>query len=277
MPGELVVIGDDFGASTGVNQAIESCHRDGILTGASLMAAGPAFADAVERARALPSLATGLHLVLCDGAATSARAAVPGLVDADGRFETSPARAGLRYWWRRRALRGELERELRAQIERYLATGLSLAHVDSHHHLHLHPVVFDVLAPLLAEYRVPRVRLLHEDALARRGPPRPDDAIAAAFAVLSRRARRLAATRGASGAERCYGLRASGRLDEHELLRLIRGIRAETVEIYLHPSRESPAGRREEAALRSAAVRQGLEEAGYRLAAARSLACGVVT
>jgi chitin disaccharide deacetylase len=268
MPGELVVTGDDFGKSREVNEAVEAAHRDGILTTASLMVAEPEFEDAVARARACPGLATGLHLVLCDGRAASA----PSALAQGGVFERSPARAGIRYWRERRALRGPLERELRAQLERYLASGLPLDHVDGHHHLHLHPVVFDVLAPLLGEYRVPVVRLVREDALGRGALPRPHDPVPAIFAALSRRARRLAAGQGARATDRVYGLRATGRMDERELLRLVRGLRAPTVEIYFHPTRASEPGRREEEALRSAAVRQALKDAGYALASTRSLA-----
>jgi hopanoid biosynthesis associated protein HpnK len=270
MPAELLVTGDDFGASPEVNDAVEACHQAGVLTGASLIASAPAFDDAAARARRLRGLATGLHLVLCDGRAVSPPAAVPGLVGAEGRFETSPARAGLRYWSARRALRPQLERELRAQLERYLASGLALDHVDGHHHLHLHPVVFDLLAPLLAEYRVGWVRLLHEDRLGRSGWPRPDP-VPLVFRLLSRRARRLAEAAGARGPRRVYGLRASGRLDERELLRLVRGLSGGPVEIYAHPSRGSAAGRAEEAALCSAAVRQALKDAGVLLTSSREL------
>jgi hopanoid biosynthesis associated protein HpnK len=271
MPGELAVTGDDFGASPEANDAIEACHREGLLTSASFIVTAPAFGDAAARARRLPELATGLHLVLCDGRAASPPETIPELAAGDGRFEASPARAGLRYWQRRRALRPQLERELRAQLEAFLGAGLPLDHVDGHHHLHLHPVVFDVLAPLLAEYRIPWVRLVHEDALARRGPPRPDDLVPAIFAGLSRRARRRAAAAGAAGPDRVYGLRATGRLDEGELVRLIRGLRAPTVEIYLHPSRGDAGGRSEEAGLCSLAARQALKESGYRLASTREL------
>jgi len=64
---QLIVTADDFGLSVAVNEAVESAHRDGILTAASLMVAEPAARDAVERARRLPQLAVGLHLVVVDG------------------------------------------------------------------------------------------------------------------------------------------------------------------------------------------------------------------
>jgi chitin disaccharide deacetylase len=266
MPGELAVTGDDFGASPAVNEAVEACHRDGVLTAASAIATGPAFEDAVARARALPGLATGLHLVLCDGRAASKPGDVPDLVDAGGRFPASPARAGLRYWQRRRALRGQLERELRAQLERALGAGLALDHVDGHHHLHMHPVVFDLLLPLLVEYRVPRLRLVEEDALGRAGWGRPTrEAVPAVFAALARRERPRAAACGVASDARVYGLRATGALGEAELLRLVRGLEAPSVEIYLHPSRADAAGRAQEAAARSPLVRRAVAERGYTL------------
>jgi predicted glycoside hydrolase/deacetylase ChbG (UPF0249 family) len=61
------VTADDFGLAREVNEAVEAAHTGGILTAASLMVAGPAAADAVARARRLPRLRVGLHLVLVEG------------------------------------------------------------------------------------------------------------------------------------------------------------------------------------------------------------------
>ena len=55
----LIVTADDFGAAVEVNTAVERAHRDGILSAASLMVAAPAANDAVQRARAMPSLRVG--------------------------------------------------------------------------------------------------------------------------------------------------------------------------------------------------------------------------
>ena len=63
----LVITSDDFGAAPEVNEAVEQAHRDGVLTAASLMVAAPGAADAVERAKRLPSLGVGLHVVLVEG------------------------------------------------------------------------------------------------------------------------------------------------------------------------------------------------------------------
>jgi chitin disaccharide deacetylase len=63
----LIVTADDFGASLEVDEGVEMAHRCGILTAASLMVSGRDAADAVKRARLMPSLRIGLHVVLVEG------------------------------------------------------------------------------------------------------------------------------------------------------------------------------------------------------------------
>jgi predicted glycoside hydrolase/deacetylase ChbG (UPF0249 family) len=63
----VIVTADDFGLTVAVNQGVEQAHREGILTAASLMVGGAAADDAVERARRLPTLRVGLHVVLVQG------------------------------------------------------------------------------------------------------------------------------------------------------------------------------------------------------------------
>ncbi|MGI4976747.1 MAG: ChbG/HpnK family deacetylase, partial [Janthinobacterium lividum] len=65
----VILSADDFGLSPEVNEAVERAHRDGLLSTASLMVAGDAAADAVRRARRLPGLHVGLHLVVIEGPA----------------------------------------------------------------------------------------------------------------------------------------------------------------------------------------------------------------
>src|SRR6202795_994480 len=91
----LIVNADDFGLHTRVNEAVERAHRNGVLSSASLMVAGDAAADAVDRARRLPTLRVGLHIVLADGRATLPRSDIPQLVDDQGRFGNAMVRDGV--------------------------------------------------------------------------------------------------------------------------------------------------------------------------------------
>jgi chitin disaccharide deacetylase len=120
----LVVIADDFGASPAVNAAVVQAHRSGILTAASLMVNEAAFDEAVRFALATSTLAVGLHLALSLSRATLPASRIPALVNAEGRFPASSRPAGLRYQFSRRA-RVELEGEIRAQLDRFRATGRS--------------------------------------------------------------------------------------------------------------------------------------------------------
>jgi len=81
------------------------------LTAASLMVAAPAAADAVKRARRLPNLRVGLHLVLVESWPALPPQDVPDLVDASGRFRTDMARFGLDI-----ALRPRVQRQLATEI-----------------------------------------------------------------------------------------------------------------------------------------------------------------
>ena len=273
----LAVTGDDFGFSRGVNRAIAEAHDRGILTSASLMITGDAAGEAIALARARPGLAVGLHLVVVDGRAALPAPETPRLVDADGRFRGGPVRAGLRYQFSREARR-ELAREIRTQLERFRETGLTLAHVDGHHHMHLHPVVLAMLLDLAREFEIPAIRLPSEElslALAIDRRKVASKVVAAGiFRLLRRHGERRAREAGLDFSERVYGLQATGQVTERYLLELIPRIRAGRVEFYCHPAAVLPgepgngppgAGPQELAALLSPRVRQVVEACGFVL------------
>jgi len=52
----VIVNADDFGLNAAVNDAVSLAHREGVLTSASVLANGPAVADALAIARDLPAL-----------------------------------------------------------------------------------------------------------------------------------------------------------------------------------------------------------------------------
>jgi hopanoid biosynthesis associated protein HpnK len=269
----LCVTGDDFGRDEATNAGIARAHEQGVLTNASLMVTGDARDGAVELARKLPRLCVGLHLVMCDGRAASPRSEVPDLVDARGELPPTPLKAGLRYWIERRKIRKQLERELRAQIEAYRATGLALDYVDGHHHLHMHPVIFACLIACAQEYGIRWVRIVHEDRTAfapRIGPS--FDAVPWIFARLARVHRRSLDERGVKYPQRVYGLRDSGRVSADAILRWLPRLERSPVEIYAHPGERDDARRRETDALCDPRVRTAIAAAGYELASAREAA-----
>ncbi|WP_231908243.1 MULTISPECIES: hopanoid biosynthesis-associated protein HpnK [unclassified Cupriavidus] len=257
----MIVTADDFGLTTGVNEAVELAHRDGVLNAASLMVGAPAAADAVARARRLPALRVGLHVVLADGPAVLPRSAIPDLVDAEGRFGSAMARDGCRFFFLPH-VRRQLEAEIRAQFEAYAATGLPLDHVNTHKHFHLHPTVLSLILRIGRAYGLRAMRLPLEN-----GAPlllRP-------WLALLRRRLRAA---GVAHNDYVVGIANSGGMDETVLLDALRRLPPGVGEIYLHPGVESGArvtqsmaGYRhadELAALLSPRVRAAMDEVAPR-------------
>jgi chitin disaccharide deacetylase len=270
----VVVAADDFGSSPEVNAAILTAHRQGVLTSASLMVAGDAVGEAVSMARGMPQLAVGLHIVVVDGPATLAPHQIPHLVQSNGRFPSDPLPVGLRYAFSR-AARQELAAELHAQFERFAATGLPLAHVDGHHHMHLHPAVFDLLLPLAEVYGARGVRLPREDlrlALAHSRERAGTKVLSAlVFGLLRHRCERKLRGCDLIVADRVYGLTQTGQMHEAYVLELIRRLQVPTAEVYFHPSTASSGGNLgpnhgDLHTLLSPAVRRAFEERGISLA-----------
>ncbi len=160
----LIVTADDFGLAVPVNEAVEQGHLGGILSAASLMVTGDAADDAIARARRLPRLAVGLHLVLVDGKPCLPPERIPDLVASDGRFGDDVIRTGIAIFCRP-AARRQVEAEIRAQLEAFRRTGLKLDHVDAHHHFHMHPVIRDALLRLAPEYGIAAIRVPREPPL----------------------------------------------------------------------------------------------------------------
>lgn len=223
----LVLNADDFGRSAQVNHAVERAHRQGILDGASLMIAGDAADEAVQIARRNPSLLVGLHLVVTDG---------PSVLG--GKLPNWPVRLGLRYAISRQA-RHWLAADMAAQFERFAATGLPLAHVDGHQHMHMHPAVFELLLPLAERFGARRIRIVNDDlrlALQcdRRGVV--GKVISSfIFRALAHHCRRCVEGSRFEVLERTYGFFQSGNMNEAYVLRVLEQINS-GAEIYFHPT-----------------------------------------
>lgn len=157
----VILTGDDFGLAAPVNEAIVEAHRLGALTTASLMVGAGSAPDAVDKARKLPSLKVGLHIVLVEGTSILPPAAIPDLVDSKGQFSTHLAKAGFKYFFCP-GIRKQLEAEIRAQFKRFHDTGLSLDHVNAHNHLHLHPTILRLIVKVGKEFGLKAVRLPNE-------------------------------------------------------------------------------------------------------------------
>jgi hypothetical protein len=263
----LVITADDFGASLSVNNAVERAHRHGVLTAASLMVTGVAAEDAVARARAMPGLGVGLHLVLVEGKPALPPEEVPDLVGPDGRFRPDMVRPAIAMAFQKH-VRRQLFAEVEAQFAAFARTGLPLDHVNAHKHFHLHPVIAWAIQRAGRRHGMKAVRApveprevlrTVEPSLAVRGWSGPgegngQDAArgrgqpgalsraegvrlrfdpAGPFARLLRWQLRLA---GFTVPDQVFGLAWSGAMNARRLLGIVEALPPGLTEIYLHPA-----------------------------------------
>ena len=235
MQRHLIVTADDFGLHDAVNEAVEQASRSGVLTAASLMITGPAAADAVRRARRLPNLRVGLHIVLADGLAALPHQQIPSIADADGRMSGEMFFRGVRYFASASARR-QLKAEIRAQFLAFARTGLPLDHVNAHKHFHLHPTILGLLISSAREFGARAMRVPDEPLWFAARSHRWDAAagtLLTPWLMLMRHRLRAA---GIFHNDRLFGIANSGSMDESQLLAILARLPRGVTEIYLHPA-----------------------------------------
>lgn len=240
----LIVTGDDFGLAVPVNEAIEAAHRHGILTTASLMVGAAAAQDAIDRAKRLPTLKVGLHLVLVEGRPVLPPATVPALVDERGEFSSRLFLAGLNFFFRP-GIRHQLECEVRAQFQAFCDTGLELDHVNAHNHMHLHPTVLGLILNIGKDFGLRSIRVPYEPlipslrASGRRSLSKIISwAILWPWMALLKQRIKLA---GIASNDYVFGFHDTGHMRTDLIECLIRSLPQGVTEIYCHPaSRRCP-------------------------------------
>jgi len=240
----LIVNADDLGWTEGVNRGIAEAHRNGIVTSASLLANGVAFASGVELARSTPGLGVGVHLNLSDGAPVAEPEAVNSLVNNAGQFDGGPESLLLRIAKRDVMLR-EVEQEWDAQIEKVKSAGIQPTHLDGHKHVHMLPGLFEIALRLAKRYGIGAIRVAHEASSLRAALSTGDEANtttvlkqgvqARGLKLLARDAREQAERAGISTADHFCGIAQTGEMTKEGVARLLRNLPDGTTELMSHP------------------------------------------
>jgi chitin disaccharide deacetylase len=237
------------------------------------MVASPGATDAVRRARALPSLRVGLHVVLVEAKPALPPERIPDLVGTDGHFRTDMVRLGAEIAFRP-AVRRQIAAEITAQFEAFRASGLALDHVNAHKHFHLHPVIAAQIISIGKRFGACAIRVPIE-------PVSVVSAIEPATPVLSSRLhaqwakvlRGQARRAGLTTPDAVFGIAWSGAMTRSRLNALLERLPPGVVEIYIHPAvadrfagHEDGCRYTEEfAALTDPAVIEAVRRSGYRL------------
>ena len=283
----LIVNADDFGFTSGVNRGIVEAHIRGVVTSATLMANGPAFADAAQLAKTIPTLSIGCHVVLIDGQPVLSAEQLPSLTRG-ARF-----RDGM-MTFAARAIGGridadEITAEAAAQIRKIQSAGIVVSHIDTHKHTHLFPMI---LRPLLRAAEKCGIRALR-NPFGPRLPLRTGDLLArpglwgrsAQLRILGRFAgkfREAVDREGFNTPDGTLGIAVTGTLDENLFHAIARNTPPGTWEFVCHPGYNDSALQAAETRLRASretelhvltlpAAREVLSQEGVELISYRDL------
>lgn len=157
---KLIITADDFGLSLAVSKGIIQSIKEGLVTETCAMVNSPYFMSSVELAKQNGIEKMGVHLTatcLMPLEKTLSRSV---FVDKNGRFS--------KQWLSMNLSDADialLEKEFSCQIDTFLATGLHLTHINSHHGLtNVDSRIKVLFEKLSRQYNVP-VRLEQFDQL----------------------------------------------------------------------------------------------------------------
>ena len=152
----LIVHADDMGLSQATNSAVIEAFQKGGVTSGSIMVPCPWFPEIAEFAKNNTQFDIGLHITLSSEwdhyffGAVSPSSAIPSLLNTKGYFYPSVEE------FSKHANGSEVEKEIRAQIERALAFGIKPTHLDNHMGTILvSPEYYQILLKLGHEYKLP--------------------------------------------------------------------------------------------------------------------------
>ncbi|MDG2980036.1 ChbG/HpnK family deacetylase [Latilactobacillus curvatus] len=148
----IIIESDDFGMTIPISRAIITGLKTGVISTTNAQVTSPHFEMSAALAQQHGIKAMGLHLVLDKDRPISQPLTIPSLVTPAGfchayqTLQTHPKRLSV----------SDVKREFQAQIDRFLASGLQLTHLTSHHFVAtLTPEIYAIVLELAQTYHVP--------------------------------------------------------------------------------------------------------------------------
>jgi chitin disaccharide deacetylase len=146
---KLIINADDFGLCESVNRGIIDCYLNGLVSDMSFLINCDCFDASVEMLRKAGIHSTGIHFNLTLGTSFTGRS--NSIADTTGKF-FQPKALFIKY------LTGtlkdeEIYKELKAQLNLLISTGIEVTHFDSHQNVHLIPIIYRQMNLLMEEYK----------------------------------------------------------------------------------------------------------------------------
>jgi predicted glycoside hydrolase/deacetylase ChbG (UPF0249 family) len=142
----LIINADDLGISPEVNRGICIAYEKGVVTDSSLLIKGPCVHQAIEMIKKNPSFPVGIHIDLDPLLGWKS----PGI-------ERLP-RQKLLEMMNEPDFAGKVKKEIDNQMTAFLDAGLILSHIDTHHHVHGFPKIFELLVEAMGRHNIKAIR-----------------------------------------------------------------------------------------------------------------------
>ncbi len=153
----IIINADDLGRNIVVDDAIEKCMVEHTINSTTIMANGDDFDNVKGITERHPEISYGVHLVIDEMECLTKPLIFfeRGIMNKNGNF----IKGGIRKTKIDKAVKNAVFNEWCAQIDKIQSAGITIDHIDSHHHLHTMPELFGVLKKISNKYGIKRVRI----------------------------------------------------------------------------------------------------------------------
>lgn len=142
----LIINADDLGLSPEVNRGILTAYEHGVVTDSSLLIKGACSQEAITMLRKNPQFPVGIHIDLDP------------LLGWESPGKEQFSRQELHQLMNESTFVKKMQHEIYEQIEAFFSTGLIPSHIDTHHHVHGFPQIFEPLIEAMDRYDIKAIR-----------------------------------------------------------------------------------------------------------------------
>ncbi|MFI3163932.1 MAG: ChbG/HpnK family deacetylase [Bacillota bacterium] len=153
---KIIVNADDFGLNESCTNAILQAFQENLITDTTIVANGEAFDLAISYIKQYHlENKIGIHLNLTEGTPLTKNILKHKSFVEDGVFHGRIKR----FRFASKAEKLAVHEELTAQVSRVLEQGIKLSHADSHHHIHVAPIVSRTVLQVCKEFDINKIRI----------------------------------------------------------------------------------------------------------------------
>lgn len=144
---KVIINADDFGISSKVNGAIYRSALNGFITSSTIIPVSAQFDEAIEMTKDLNNISFGIHLTFTDNFRSVLKK--PEIFKENDILKLKSIN-----FFKLNILINEFSK----QIEKILNRGIILSHIDTHHHIHLFPLVLIAVIKVAKKYNIRKIR-----------------------------------------------------------------------------------------------------------------------